>query len=123
MASGDFFFSPITRSPIFHIFIYGSISSEPFFYSRLFAVEEIDRRGPASSESSARASLVGEADRVKYLMHMHSFTYDFHVRTAKAFLESRWEALSHLPLLRLEPHMNKREVVCHCYDKPTTTYY
>ena len=74
--------------------------SEPFFYSRLFAVENEERRLSSSASCRARADMVDEADAIKYLLHMHSFTYDFHVRTANAFLESRWTSLSHLPLLR-----------------------
>ncbi len=76
--------------------------TEPFFYSRLFAVEDARPAGTRTLESprDIRANLVEEADCVKYLLHMHSYTYDFHVRTANTFLESRWSSLSHLPLLR-----------------------
>nr|XP_023016879.1 KICSTOR complex protein SZT2-like [Leptinotarsa decemlineata] len=55
---------------------------EPFFHIKLLAIE-CSRLQNISSRSSINRftlSFLDECDRVKILMHLHSFTYDYHLR-------------------------------------------
>jgi len=64
---------------IFEIFI-----SEPFFYTKLHALEA-SRIQLRTNQSLAGKNFVStfldECDRIKVLIHLHSFTYDYHLRT------------------------------------------
>ncbi|XP_056646993.1 KICSTOR complex protein SZT2-like isoform X1 [Diorhabda sublineata] len=56
--------------------------SEPFFMTKLLAIE-CNRLQSISSRASINRftlSFLDECDRVKNLMHLHSFTYDYHLR-------------------------------------------
>ncbi|KAJ8966989.1 hypothetical protein NQ317_011189 [Molorchus minor] len=55
---------------------------EPFFVTKLHAIE-CNRLQNISSRASINRftlSFLDECDRVKILMHLHSFTYDYHLR-------------------------------------------
>ncbi|CAG9828371.1 unnamed protein product [Diabrotica balteata] len=55
---------------------------EPFFMTKLLAIE-CNRLQNISSRASINRftlSFLDECDRVKILMHLHSFTYDYHLR-------------------------------------------
>ncbi|XP_018578793.1 KICSTOR complex protein SZT2 isoform X1 [Anoplophora glabripennis] len=56
--------------------------NEPFFITKLHAIE-CNRLQNISSRASINrftVSFLDECDRVKILMHLHSFTYDYHLR-------------------------------------------
>nr|CAH7745695.1 unnamed protein product [Callosobruchus chinensis] len=60
--------------------------SEPFFVTKLLAIEcnrlqNITTRVSIASINRFTLSFVDECDRVKVLMHLHSFTYDYHLRS------------------------------------------
>ncbi|KAJ8923504.1 hypothetical protein NQ315_010082 [Exocentrus adspersus] len=57
--------------------------NEPFFITKLHAIE-CNRLQNISSRASINRftlSFLDECDRVKILMHLHSFTYDYHLRS------------------------------------------
>ncbi|XP_052124949.1 KICSTOR complex protein SZT2 isoform X2 [Frankliniella occidentalis] len=56
--------------------------AEPFFHSRLHALEcsRMQTKSPAFI-SQFTVSFLDECDKVKVLLHLHSFAYDYHLRT------------------------------------------
>eukprot|EP00095_Tigriopus_kingsejongensis_P000360 maker-scaffold1056_size66302-snap-gene-0.17 protein:Tk00360 transcript:maker-scaffold1056_size66302-snap-gene-0.17-mRNA-1 annotation:"protein szt2-like" len=63
-------------------------SNEPFIYTKLYALEHTRIQNFAFKKenwSNAWSSLVMECDRIKFLLHHHSFTYDFHLRAVSDF--------------------------------------
>ena len=62
--------------------------AEPFFFTRLYSLE-ISRLQPKKMAVEISNNIVDECDRIKYLLHLHSFTYDYHLRTAHNFATDR----------------------------------
>ncbi|TRY67945.1 hypothetical protein TCAL_03430, partial [Tigriopus californicus] len=63
-------------------------SKEPFIYTKLYALEHTRIQKTAYHKEDlmkAWTSLVMECDRIKFLLHHHSFTYDFHLRALSEF--------------------------------------
>lgn len=63
-------------------------SKEPFIYTKLYALEHTRIQRMAYHKGDvmkAWTSLVMECDRIKFLLHHHSFTYDFHLRALSEF--------------------------------------
>jgi hypothetical protein len=71
----------IAGTLIFHIGI-----CEPFTFTKLYALE-FRRLQPGGSLSGRLgqhvAGLVEECDKIKFLLHTHSFTYDYHLVSLK----------------------------------------
>ncbi|KAJ3640250.1 hypothetical protein Zmor_003559 [Zophobas morio] len=64
--------------------------NEPFFTTRLHAIE-CNRLQTVTSRASINRftlSFLDECDRVKILMHLHSFTYDYHLRCIYNYISS-----------------------------------
>lgn len=57
------------------------VLAEPFFHSRLHALEcsRMQTKSPAFI-SQFTVSFLDECDKVKVLLHLHSFAYDYHLR-------------------------------------------
>ncbi len=68
--------------------------SEPFIYMKLYALEStrflISTQAQAKLDyTKAMCGLSRECERVKKSLHMHSFTYDFHLRTIHLFVAGK----------------------------------
>ncbi len=67
--------------------------SEPFLYTRLLAVEftrfSVKRNQFYPQHTALTTGLVDECDRLKFLIHLHSFTFDYHLRLANSFVAER----------------------------------
>ncbi|CAB4059233.1 SZT2 [Lepeophtheirus salmonis] len=79
---------------------------QPFFFTKLY-VMEYDRLichynfrresnlvtglgvTPEAIKESFTRKLIDECDNIKHLIHLHSFTYDYHLRTAHNFISGR----------------------------------
>ena len=63
--------------------------SQPFFYTKLHALEA-DRLYPVLSQGRSHKNVTDnflkECDTIKVLIHLHSFTYDYHMRTISAYI-------------------------------------
>ncbi|CAG9759252.1 unnamed protein product [Ceutorhynchus assimilis] len=73
----------IQRTILGGILIFTVSFEEPFFVTKLYAIE-CNRLQNITSRSSVigfTISFLDECDKVKILMHLHSFTYDFHLRS------------------------------------------
>ncbi|KAG8256868.1 hypothetical protein J6590_061151 [Homalodisca vitripennis] len=84
----------LQKSLLGGILLFELYMCEPFFYTKLHALECSRLEGKASSGliSQFTLSFLDECDRMKVLMHLHSFTYDYHLRTLTRFI-SREESL------------------------------
>ncbi|CAG9855485.1 unnamed protein product [Phyllotreta striolata] len=62
--------------------------SEPFFLTKLLAIEcnRLQNINSRASINRFTLSFLDECDRVKILMHLHSFTYDYHLRSIHNYL-------------------------------------
>ena len=70
--------------------------SEPFFYTKLHALEASRIQLRANQQLTGKtfvSSFIDECDRIKVLIHLHSFTYDYHLRTIQAHLGGRVTSL------------------------------
>lgn len=61
---------------------------EPFFIVKLHAVEccRLQQKVSRNSVNQFTLSFLDECDKIKSLMHLHSFTYDFHLRTIHSYV-------------------------------------
>ncbi|XP_055346842.1 KICSTOR complex protein SZT2-like isoform X2 [Paramacrobiotus metropolitanus] len=63
---------------------------EPFFFCRMFAVDRVkfsdDFSMVGNDPDKAIINLQREVDRLKVAMHMHSFLYDFHLRSIAQYV-------------------------------------
>ena len=63
--------------------------SEPFFYTKLHALEA-QRLHPLSNQNLSNklftTTFLEECDNIKILIHLHSFTYDYHLRTIAGYI-------------------------------------
>jgi len=66
--------------------------SEPFFYCKLHAIEA-QRLQPRSRQNlpnkNFTTTFLEECDKIKILIHLHSFTYDYHLRTLSSYVSQR----------------------------------
>ncbi|XP_066247487.1 KICSTOR complex protein SZT2-like [Euwallacea similis] len=73
----------IQRTILGGILIFTVSFEEPFFVAKLHAIE-CSRLQNVTSRASVNGftlSFLDECDKVKVLMHLHSFTYDYHLRS------------------------------------------
>jgi len=69
--------------------------SEPFFYTKLHALEA-QRLHPTSNHSTSRTfttTFLEDCDNIKILIHLHSFTYDYHLRTISGYISQKTSQL------------------------------
>ncbi|KAF4533500.1 hypothetical protein B566_EDAN000985 [Ephemera danica] len=73
------------------ILIFEVLLNEPFFQAKLHALECSRLQSKTSSGliSQFTFSFLDECDKIKILMHLHSFTYDYHLRTIHNFVSSQ----------------------------------
>ncbi|XP_063220375.1 KICSTOR complex protein SZT2-like isoform X2 [Bacillus rossius redtenbacheri] len=83
---------------LFEIFL-----CEPFFHARLHALEcsRLQTKSSNSLVSQFTASFLDECDKIKILMHMHSFTYDYHLRCIHDYIAEKQ------PLLKQGYHVTR----------------
>ena len=66
--------------------------SKPFFYTKLHVLEA-QRLYPVvnhnQSNKNVSDNFLKECDTIKVLIHLHSFTYDYHMRTISAYIGQR----------------------------------
>uniref|UniRef100_A0A0N7ZXW0 Protein SZT2 n=1 Tax=Daphnia magna TaxID=35525 RepID=A0A0N7ZXW0_9CRUS len=74
---------------------------EPFFYTKVYALEmsrllHVGMGGAfpnvghiASAQAHYTDRFLNECDHIKVLLHLHSFTYDFHLRSLNSFVSGR----------------------------------
>jgi hypothetical protein len=75
---------------------------EPFFYTKVYALEtsRLLMAGSgglthptlahiASAQAHYTDRFLNECDHIKVLLHLHSFTYDFHLRSLTSFVSGR----------------------------------
>ncbi|CAG0912213.1 unnamed protein product [Notodromas monacha] len=64
--------------------------SEPYAYTKLFGLEG-PRLIPKNSTTPRQHILnfIAECDSIMFVLHMHSFSYDYHLRTLHAYLSAR----------------------------------
>ena len=70
--------------------------AEPFFYTKLHALEASRIQLRTNQQLTGKtfvSSFIDECDRIKVLIHLHSFTYDYHLRTIQAHLVGRVTSL------------------------------
>ena len=70
---------------IFEIFI-----SEPFFYTKLHALEASRIQQKMIQSVTGKnfvSTFLDECDRIKVLIDLHSFTYDYHLKTIQSHIE------------------------------------
>jgi hypothetical protein len=68
--------------------------SEPFFYVKLHALEAQRLQPRTKSRQNAPSrnfttTFLEECDKIKVLIHLHSFTYDYHLRTISSYVARR----------------------------------
>jgi len=66
--------------------------SEPFFYSKLHALEASRiqlRTNQSLTGKNFVSTFLDECDRIKVLIHLHSFTYDYHLRTIQSHIAQK----------------------------------
>lgn len=67
--------------------------SQPFIYTKLHAVEftrfSLKRNQFYPQHTALTTGLVDECDRLRFLIHLHSFTFDYHLRLANSFVAQR----------------------------------
>ena len=83
----------LQKSLLGGILIFEMGVSEPFFYAKLHALEA-QRLQPRTSQLSMQnknftTTFLEECDKIKILIHMHSFTYDYHLRTISSYVSLR----------------------------------
>ena len=65
---------------------------EPFFYTKLHALEASRIQLKSNQQLTGKnfvSSFIDECDRIKVLIHLHSFTYDYHLRTIQTHLAQK----------------------------------
>jgi len=65
---------------------------EPFFYTKLLAMEEARIQMKISqtvASKNYKVNFIDECDRNKTLIHLHSFTYDYHLRTIHNYIAQK----------------------------------
>ncbi len=74
---------------------------EPFFYTKMYALEacrlfqasaggvHASLAQMASAQAHYTDRFLTECDQIKVLLHLHSFTYDFHLRSLNSFVSGR----------------------------------
>ena len=65
---------------------------EPFFYTKLHALEasRIHLKGSlAPPGKTFKSTFIDECDRTKILIHLHSYTYDYHLRTVHNYIAQK----------------------------------
>ncbi|XP_050313415.1 KICSTOR complex protein SZT2-like [Anthonomus grandis grandis] len=72
----------IQRTILGGILIFTVSFEEPFFVTKLYAIEcsRLQNITSRASVNGFTISFLDECDKVKILMHLHSFTYDYHLR-------------------------------------------
>lgn len=70
------------------IMVFAIQLKEPFFTVKLHAVEccRLQQKVSRNSVNQFTLSFLDECDKIKSLMHLHSFTYDFHLRTIHSYV-------------------------------------
>lgn len=70
------------------IMVFAIQLKEPFFTVKLHAVEccRLQQKVSRNSVNQFTVSFLDECDKIKSLMHLHSFTYDFHLRTIHSYV-------------------------------------
>ena len=66
--------------------------SEPFFYTKLHALEASRIQLKTNQQLTGKnfaSSFIDECDRIKVLIHLHSFTYDYHLRTIQSHIAQK----------------------------------
>ena len=66
--------------------------SEPFFYTKLHALEASRIQLKTNQQLTGKnfaSSFIDECDRIKVLIHLHSFTYDYHLRTIQCHIAQK----------------------------------
>ncbi|KAL1492858.1 hypothetical protein ABEB36_011037 [Hypothenemus hampei] len=73
----------IQRTILGGILIFTVSFEEPFFATKLHAIEcsRLQNITSRASVNGFTLSFLDECDKVKILMHLHSFTYDYHLRS------------------------------------------
>nr|XP_018915153.1 PREDICTED: protein SZT2-like [Bemisia tabaci] len=84
--------SYLQKSSLGGILLFELLFHEPFFYAKLYALEctrlqQAKSLSPLISQFTV--SFLDECDRVKISMHLHSFTYDYHLRCLHHFVAER----------------------------------
>ncbi|XP_075219216.1 KICSTOR complex protein SZT2-like isoform X2 [Lycorma delicatula] len=81
----------LQKSLLGGILLFELFLSEPFFHAKLHALECSRLQGKSSAlrTSQFTLSFLDECDRVKVLMHLHSFTYDYHLRCLHWFISDQ----------------------------------
>ena len=74
---------------------------EPFFYTKVYALEAIRMLNSSpgvvnpnlthltSAHAHFTDRFLSECDHIKVWLHLHSFTYDFHLRSINSFVSGR----------------------------------
>jgi len=65
---------------------------EPFFYTKLHAMEASRIQLKSNQQFTGKtfvSSFIDECDRIKVLIHLHSFTYDYHLRTIQSHIAQK----------------------------------
>ncbi|RWS15051.1 protein SZT2-like isoform X7 [Dinothrombium tinctorium] len=66
--------------------------SEPYVYSYLYSLEGKRLQNALSTKVATNqfnCAFLDEIDKVKVTMHLHSFTYDYHLRTIHSYISGR----------------------------------
>lgn len=64
---------------------------EPFFVAKLHALEcsRLQSKTSSALVSQFTLSFLDECDKIKILMHLHSFAYDYHLRSISCYVSGR----------------------------------
>ncbi|XP_039298117.1 KICSTOR complex protein SZT2 [Nilaparvata lugens] len=79
----------LQKSLLGGILLFELFLSEPFFHTKLHALECSRLQSSTPLLSQFIMSFLDECDRVKILMHLHSFTYDYHLRCLHWFISNK----------------------------------
>ncbi|RZF32788.1 hypothetical protein LSTR_LSTR011434 [Laodelphax striatellus] len=79
----------LQKSLLGGILLFELFLSEPFFHTKLHALECSRLQTSTPLLSQFIMSFLDECDRVKILMHLHSFTYDYHLRCLHWFISNK----------------------------------
>ncbi|KAK3871475.1 hypothetical protein Pcinc_023382 [Petrolisthes cinctipes] len=62
---------------------------QPYFFAKIYVLESCRLEGKRLSSQFAINSFLDKVDDIKVLLHMHSFTYDFHLRAVCEYVANR----------------------------------
>ncbi|KAF5284426.1 hypothetical protein FQR65_LT13560 [Abscondita terminalis] len=70
------------------ILIFSIYFKEPFFIIKLHAIEcnRLQSGNACSAKNQFTLNFLDESDKIKMVMHLHSFTYDFHLRCIRNYI-------------------------------------